>query len=52
MECEAAEAFVELAKGNKARFEDELLDIATVAMRWRRALVLRTAMEFIKGEET
>lgn len=40
-ECEVAEASVEAALGNAARLADELLDVATVAMRWRRAVMER-----------
>lgn len=40
-ECEIAEASVEIARGDMDRFADELLDVATVAMRWRRAVMER-----------
>lgn len=40
-ECEVAEAFVEIALGNPERLADELLDVATVTMRWRRAVLER-----------
>lgn len=40
-ECEVAEASAEIALGNPERLADELLDVATVAMRWRRAVLER-----------
>lgn len=39
--CEMREVFVEIARGNTERLADELLDVATVAMRWRRAALER-----------
>lgn len=39
--CELAEALHALACGDKDAFADELLDVATVAMRWRRAALER-----------
>lgn len=40
--CEVAEARYELVIGNTDRLADELLDVATVALRWRRAILERT----------
>ena len=40
-DCEVAEASAEIALGNPERLADELLDVATVAMRWRRAVMER-----------
>lgn len=39
--CELYEVMVELARGNMPRLADELLDVATVAIRWRRAVLER-----------
>lgn len=39
LNCELCEVDVEFAKGDMERFADELLDVATVAMRWRRAVL-------------
>ncbi len=39
--CEFHEAMVELARGDMERLVDELTDVATVAMRWRRAVMER-----------
>lgn len=41
LECEVNEAIVECARRDHARLADELLDVATVAMRWRRAILER-----------
>lgn len=41
LECEVGEAIVECARRDHARLADELLDVATVAMRWRRAILER-----------
>lgn len=41
LKCELAEMLVELAAGNTDRLADELLDVATVAMRWRRDVLER-----------
>lgn len=41
--CEMREVFVELGRGNLERIADELLDVATVAMRWRRDVLERGA---------
>lgn len=41
LECEVNEALVECARRDHARLADELLDVATVAMRWRRAILER-----------
>ena len=40
--CEVAEARYELVIGNTDRLADELLDVAAVALRWRRAILERT----------
>jgi chromosome segregation ATPase len=42
LRCEQEEALAEIASRNYERFADELLDVATVAMRWRRAVMERT----------
>ena len=42
LRCEVAEAAHELVVGNYERLADELLDVATVALRWRRAILERT----------
>ncbi len=39
--CEVFEAQCELSAGNEERLADELLDVATVALRWRRAILER-----------
>jgi chromosome segregation ATPase len=41
LRCEQEEALAEIASRNYERFADELLDVATVAMRWRRAVMER-----------
>jgi predicted nucleic acid-binding Zn-ribbon protein len=41
LRCELEEALAELARGDMERLADELLDVATVAMRWRRAVMER-----------
>jgi chromosome segregation ATPase len=41
LRCEQEEALAEIAHRNYERFADELLDVATVAMRWRRAVMER-----------
>lgn len=41
LRCEVAEAAYELVVGNYERGADELLDVATVALRWRRAILER-----------
>lgn len=43
--CEMREAFFEAAHGDMTGLDDELLDVATVAMRWRRAILERGAKD-------
>ena len=42
LKCEVAEALHALAAESPERLADELLDVATVALRWRRAILERT----------
>ncbi len=41
LECEVAEVVYALAAESPARLADELLDVATVSLRWRRAILER-----------
>lgn len=41
LKCEVAEAMYALAAESPERLADELLDVATVALRWRRAILER-----------